>query len=243
MNFNSVYNQILNTFPTKYRTQIKSRIMFTWNRIYPLIKPGDYIAEIGAGPMLILAKQIKETKVMGLDLTDSQSSLYKKFNIDLRLCDIQNSPLPIKDSSLNIIFLLEVIEHLCMYPHDLFDKIFQKLKPGGYLILTTPNLLRFSNRFRTIFGKSPLINYFEKTPEGSNHIREFVPDEMVYYLKKSGFRILKKELFGITDGNLSLKIFFRLIYLYPNLRNYFLIVGQKIIDNKKTNENLGYPKS
>lgn len=230
MDFNSAYKQMLDFPPREYQEynkRIRNRIRFTWHRISPLINSNSTIAEIGIGPISVLARQLKKAKVIGIDLNNSKLSLSNKFGIDLRVCDLQISPLPLEDSSIDIIMLLETVEHLCIYPNDLFDQINKKLKKEGYLIISTPNLVRFSNRLRVLSGKNPLINYFERTAGGSNHVREFVLDEMVYYLKKSGFKIVKKELFAIPSGNPVLRSFLRLIYLYPNFRNYFLIIAQK----------------
>lgn len=227
MNFNDVYNEILNVLPSKYNIWIKDRIRFTYDKIFPFINSNSTVVEIGSGPISVLAKQFVKAKVIDIDPDNSKSIICNKFGIDLKLSDVQVSPLPLEDSSIDIILLLEVVEHLCMYPNDLFDEIAKKLKRGGYLVVSTPNFLRFSNRLRVLIGKNPLINYFKKTPEGSNHIREFSFDEMIYYLKESGFKIVKKELFGMPYGNPVLRLFSRLIYLYPNFRNYFLIIGQK----------------
>ena len=227
MDFNSTYKQILNISPSEYNIRSKSRIQFTWDKTHSLINSDSTVVEIGVGLMSVLVKQIKEANVIGVDIGNSQLHLCNKFGIDLRLCDIQITPLPLKDSSVDVVFLLETIEHLCMYPNDLFDQIIKKLRKGGYLIISTVNFLRFSNRLRALFGKNPLINYFERTSDGSRHIREFLPNEMVYYLEKSGFKIVKKKLFGIPYGNPFFSGLIRLVYLYPNFRNYFLIIAQK----------------
>jgi 2-polyprenyl-3-methyl-5-hydroxy-6-metoxy-1,4-benzoquinol methylase len=177
--------------------------------------------------MAVLAKEIGEANVICIDITDSNASLCKRYGMDLRICDIQSSPIPIEDKSVDVIFILEVIEHLCMYPSDLLDQIFAKLKSGGYIVISTVNFLRITNRIRVFFGKSPLINFFERTIDGRNHIREFTSDEMAYYIEKSGFKILQKSMFGIPYGTALVSIILRLIYIYPNFRNYFLIIGRK----------------
>ena len=227
MDFNSTYKKILSISPSEYNIRSKPRIRSTWNKISPLINQNDTVAEIGVGSMSILVKETKGANIIGIDIGNSQLNLCNNFGIDLKTCDVQSSPLTLKDSSIDVILLLETIEHLCMYPNDLLEQIIKKLKKGGYLIVSTVNFLRFSNRLRVLFGKNPLINPFEKTVEGTYHVREFLPNEMIYYLKKSGFKIVEKEIFGIPYGNFISKNILKFIYLYPNFRNYFLIIGQK----------------
>ncbi len=160
--------------------------------------------------------------------TSASSPLCKEFGISSHICDVQYSPLPFEDETIDVVLLLEVIEHLCMYPNDLFDQIIRKVRKCGYLIVGSVNLLRISNRIRVLLGKTPLINYFERTVEGGNHIREFLPDEMAYYMKNSGFSIVEKYAFGVIPAKPGILGLLRLMYLYPPFRNYFLLIGKRL---------------
>jgi SAM-dependent methyltransferase len=226
--FNRIYGEILDVSPLEYYSQIKSRILHTWNRISPLIRPSSDVVEIGIGPICVLAKELKNAKVIGVDLNNSHMDLCQRFGIDLRVCNLETTLLPLEDESADIVLLLETVEHLCMYPNDLFGNIFKKLRKGGLLVVSTVNFLRLSNRIRVIFGKNPLTSYFERTEIGENHIREFLSEEMSYYFKKSGFTINAKCMLGIPQGKSFLsKAMESLVYVYPNFRNYFLLIGKK----------------
>ena len=225
--FDKLYQEIVRISPIPYHERIKNRVLYSWNKISPFVHPDDMVVEIGIGPTSVLAKYLGGAKVIGIDIGNSQSTLCNKFGIDLRICNVETSPLPIDDESVDIMLLLEVIEHLCMYPNDLFDEIFKKLKKGGVLVVSTVNFLRFSNRIRVLLGKSPLINYFERSSDGRNHLREFLPVEMSYYLAKSGFRVLEQHLFGVSEGRTVTSALLNLAYLYPSFRNYFMVIGKK----------------
>lgn len=225
--FDLLYDQIVQASNSRFHAISKNRIWYTWTKISPLLFPESRVIEIGVGPMSVIAKELAHSRVTGADIDDWQAPLCEEFNIDLKICDVQNAPLPVDDESIDALFLLEVIEHLCMYPNDLFDNIYKKLRKGGYLIVSSVNLLRISNRIRMIIGKSPLVNRFEKTVDGRNHIREFYPDEMAYYLRKSGFNIKGIYNFGIPGGGALMSVLLRLAYFYSPFRNYFLIIGKK----------------
>ncbi len=60
-------------------------------------------------------------------------------------------------SGFDVIFLGEVFEHL-FQPYPTIKNLITLLNPGGYLIITTPNLANIYNRILLMFGKS-LYNY------------------------------------------------------------------------------------
>lgn len=227
MDFETLYKEIVAVTDSSYHIRIMQRVAYIWERIFPLISSGSTVLEIGIGPMSALVKKLTESEVIGVDLNDAQSALCNKFDIDLKICDIQAEQLPLEDESVDMVLLLEVIEHLCIYPNNVLDDIYKKLKTGGYLVLSTVNFLRVASRIRVLLGKNPLVNYFERSKDGRNHIREFVPAEMAYYIEKSGFSVEKTFLFGIPFGSFIVSNLLRLAYLYPMFRNYFMIIGKK----------------
>jgi SAM-dependent methyltransferase len=227
MDFDSLYEEIVRVTGSSYHSRIKQRMRYTWEQVSPLISSDSTVVEIGVGPMSALVKRLKGAEAIGIDLNDDQSALCNAFQIDLKICDIQVEALPLEDESVDVILFMETIEHLCAYPNKVLDNIYKKLKTGGYLSLSTTNFLRIASRVRVLLGRNPLRNYFEPSPSGRNHIREYVPAEMAYYMRKSGFSIEKTFRFGIPYGPCIVSALLRLAYLYPGFRNYFMIIGKK----------------
>jgi 2-polyprenyl-3-methyl-5-hydroxy-6-metoxy-1,4-benzoquinol methylase len=228
MDFDNIYKEIIEISGTryKYHTEIKPRIKYIWERISDLICSGGTVVEIGVGPMTGLVKQLKNVNVIAVDHVYDQQALCRKFNIELRICDLQTTPLPLDDESVDMILMLEVIEHLCIYPKYVLDEIYRKLKPGGYLVISTVNFLRISNRIRVLMGEHPL-SHFEPSEDGHNHVHEFVPADLTSYMKKSGFIIEATYRFGLTGGSFILSMLLKMAYLYPCFRNYFMVVAKK----------------
>jgi SAM-dependent methyltransferase len=56
-----------------------------------------------------------------------------------------NSFLPFEDGSFNLIYAIEVLEHM-RRPYDFFMEAFRVLQPGGKLIFTAPNTLQLVSR-------------------------------------------------------------------------------------------------
>jgi len=81
----------------------------------------------------------------------------------------------------------EVIEHYI--PHVL-SEINKSLKPGGYLILTTPNIASLFRRLRLILGKQPIYRY---------HVKEYTMPEVLTMLKEAGFKPVEFYYSAVND--------------------------------------------
>ncbi|MEE3239824.1 MAG: methyltransferase domain-containing protein [Pseudomonadota bacterium] len=91
-----------------------------------------------------------------------------------------------EDSSADLILSLEVIEHLKDKPEQSFDdivlfnnsgtaqfsaEILRILKPGGHLVLTTPNTCSYKSIQNASLGLPPMV--FRR------HVREYTRDELI----------------------------------------------------------------
>jgi SAM-dependent methyltransferase len=77
-----------------------------------------------------------------------------------------NSPLPFRSTSFDGVDLVEVIEHIENQP-QLIREIHRVLKPGGVVVLSTPNILNVMSRFRFLFtgfmrGRVRPVHYSRK---------------------------------------------------------------------------------
>ncbi|OGS37416.1 MAG: hypothetical protein A2293_10800 [Elusimicrobia bacterium RIFOXYB2_FULL_49_7] len=86
----------------------------------------------------------------------------------------------------DVIFLGEVIEH-CAFPEDVILKLSDWLKPGGLLILTTPNGSNFSFKlpqFETLWFREKRKKLQEKQfgPEAKDHLFLFTKKSITWIL-------------------------------------------------------------
>lgn len=94
----------------------------------------DYGSGIGTLPG-ILHEAFPEAEMWGADILPRSAEL--KPEIGWIQGDL-NNPLPAADASFDVIVSSEVIEHL-ENPRAMYRDLFRLLKPGGLLIVTTPN--------------------------------------------------------------------------------------------------------
>lgn len=118
-------------------------------------------------------------EVYGLEL--SAPAIKKAKNrISVIRHDLDNF-FPLKDGSFDAVFAGEVIEHL--FDVDKFlEETRRVLKHGGILVITTPNLVSFWNRFRALFGKA-----FIDVNTDKQHIRFFTRASLTKLLESHGF--------------------------------------------------------
>ncbi|SER51770.1 Methyltransferase domain-containing protein [Lentzea xinjiangensis] len=91
--------------------------------------------------------------------------------------------LPVRDAGVDVVANLQVIEHL-WDQEGFLAECRRVLRPGGTLIVTTPNRLTFSP------GQDTPLNPF--------HTRELAPSELDEMLSAAGFRV--DELTGLRHG-------------------------------------------
>lgn len=88
----------------------------------------------------------------GLDLSEHSDP-----NVRTIQCDL-NEPFPVGSGDYDLITAGEVIEHM-IAEGAFLDECHRVLKPGGILVVTTPNLSYLLNRLLIPLGKLPLFVY------------------------------------------------------------------------------------
>ena len=166
--------------------------------------PSPAVLDIGAqiGSLVIYAARLG-MRSSAVDLPDffgkfAQASL--KYGVDYRACDITTDPLPFAGDSLDYVSYLDVIEHHPHSPKRVLEEIRRVLKPGGCVIISTPNQASIYNRIMLLTGRSvadPFDYFFETTAQMTpypGHHREYVRAELQSALGASGFRVLECQV-------------------------------------------------
>lgn len=102
--------------------------------------------------------------------------------------NIETTTLPYGDETFDVALLCEVLEHFTNDPMHALLELRRVLKPGGHLILTTPNVNRLTNVARMISGNNLYDPYSGYGPYG-RHNREYNRHEVHRLLEYLGYAI------------------------------------------------------
>ncbi len=146
---------------------------------------------------------------------------------------------PLPDNSVQLVFALEIIEHL-ISPFHLLSEAYRILGSGGHVVLTTPNVTRIGNVFKLVIGRTPNDRlappgYNNPDDEWRPHAREYAMHELAEMLLQTGFDIAESRFFLGEDtrhcrqsvrqhGINWMKWPF---YVVSHLRGSLLMVGRK----------------
>lgn len=220
-------------------------------RTLEITPPGDAgqrVLEMGAYLQITPALQFKlgygevrgcyygpAGRVENRTVTSSQG---ESFSCAIDLFDAEKDPFPYPDNHFDTVLCCELLEHLPSDPMFLMGEINRVLKPGGHLVLTTPNIASFRALRAILDGYHPgfFPAYIRPSQPGeeveARHNREYTPREMHHLFTDAGFRVTLLETGEFRDVPRPEELWIRHLlerYQLPvNLRgDGIYIVGQK----------------
>jgi SAM-dependent methyltransferase len=158
---------------------------------------GQRLLDVGAFPgHLTVAAHSLGYQVDGLNgRAESAPSLQKladrlgRYGISMVMADVESEPFPFPDRHFDVVLASEIIEHLHFNPYRLLRESFRVLKPGGRILITTPNISRLQNVIRLIRGQNihpQIYGRFNETFSSviaHRHLREFTSFDLAYLLE------------------------------------------------------------
>jgi glycosyltransferase involved in cell wall biosynthesis/SAM-dependent methyltransferase len=120
------------------------------------------------------------------------------FSCEVDLFDAEKDRFPYCDGHFSTVLCCELIEHLPSDPMHMMMEINRILKPGGHLVLTTPNIVSARALSGILQGFHPMLfpAYIRPRESGeveARHAREYTPREMERLFSDAGFEVTLLE--------------------------------------------------
>jgi SAM-dependent methyltransferase len=119
--------------------------------------------------------------------------------------DAEKDVFPYPDGHFATVICGELIEHLFEDPMHMMSEVNRILKPGGHLVLTTPNIAALRGISGILQGYHPgFFHAYIRPAEGTGevdarHNREYAPREIHQLLENSGFEVARLETGEFRD--------------------------------------------
>ncbi len=193
-------------------------------RLVPPGRQGERLLELGANPYFFTL-MLKKLRPYDLSLANYfgpshaherrgtqtiQSVRYGETHVfHYDHFNVETDRFPYDDAVFDVVLCCEIIEHLTLDPVFMLAEIHRVLKPGGRVVITTPNVNRFQNLFGMALGRNLYDPYSGYGPYG-RHNREYTVGEMRELLTACGYTQIDARGVGIHSHTLTRRVAGRL---------------------------------
>jgi len=133
---------------------------------------------------LEMARKLGTSKVFGLDVKD-----YSPEGISFKVADL-NEELPYEDNEFDVVTASQVIEHL-QNTVGFLEEVHRILRPGGYAVISTPNLAAWHNILCLVLGRQPPVAALDK-----DHVRLLTIEGLLGLIRQRGLEVQKVVRIG-----------------------------------------------
>ncbi|WP_406398387.1 class I SAM-dependent methyltransferase [Streptomyces uncialis] len=152
---------------------------------------GDGTAARTAAPLLA------GHRVIGVDWSQDALRRARAHLTDVVRGELTDGGLPLRSGSADAVLFSEVIEHL-VDPDSALDELRRVLRPGGHLMLSTPNLAAWYNRALLLAGVQPVFSevslrgiHGRPGREVVGHLRLYTARALREFVAASGFEVVR----------------------------------------------------
>jgi 2-polyprenyl-3-methyl-5-hydroxy-6-metoxy-1,4-benzoquinol methylase len=187
----------LSSGPDRARRQAR-----TLARVLKTVPGAAVIIDVGCGDGLaaqVAAQRNPGHQFVGVDWSDSALRQAQARGLAVVRAGVEGSGLPLAGASADVVIMSEIIEHL-VDTDSALDEVFRILKPGGSLLLSTPNLAAWYNRGLLALGVQPVFSevslrgvYGRPGTQVAGHLHMFTRRALTGLLAARGFSSIEVE--------------------------------------------------
>jgi len=195
------------------------------------------IVDVGCGDgsaLAVAARQNPGHRFAGLDWSEGALRRAQALGLAVVRAGVAAPGLPVADGTADVVIMSEVIEHL-VDPDGAIAEVRRVLRPGGSLLLSTPNLAAWYNRgllaagIQPVFSEVSLRGVFGRPGRVvAGHLRLFTRRALTEFLTASGFRCVTVAGARYHDVPRPLGPLDRAFCRWPSAASILLVHARKV---------------
>lgn len=133
-----------------------------------------------------LSRPLRErgARVTGLELDEEAAAVARRWCDEVLVGDVETLELPFLPASFDVVMCGDLIEHL-RDPDRFLARVRPLLRPGGRLVLSTPNIANWAIRLSLLFGR---FRYTDRGILDRTHTHLFTRATLLEALRDAGYR-------------------------------------------------------
>jgi SAM-dependent methyltransferase len=193
------------------------------------------ILDVGCGDGFatgVAARRNREHRFVGLDWSATSLTMARQRGLKLLRAELDTG-LPVKSGSVDVVIMSEVIEHL-VDTDSAIEDAHRVLKPGGSLLLSTPNLAAWYNRGLLALGVQPVFSevslrsvFGRPGSQVAGHLHMFTRRALVEFLTAYGFEVVRVCGARYHDVPALLRPLDRVFCHWPSAASILLVQARK----------------
>ena len=127
------------------------------------------------------------------------------FDITLEVANGERDAWPYADNTFDLVTGMEILEHLALDPYHFYAEANRVLRPGGHLLITTPNINSHRGTWKSLNNVAP-YSFGIFVPSGGvygRHNREYAPRELSLIGEAAGFETVRLQTFDVYDRHIE----------------------------------------
>jgi 2-polyprenyl-3-methyl-5-hydroxy-6-metoxy-1,4-benzoquinol methylase len=221
----------------EYWTYHRARLWDSYRRAARLLPEGGSFVSVGAGPGYVESGLARSHGGAGTiidfpETLDAYAAHYAAAGLKAHAIDLTTRPTlaSVVGTNFDLALSLEVVEHLPIPPSEHLAPIVEVLRPGGALLLSTPNAGNLRSALKTLLHRPtlpPAEQAFAVVGHENEgvHRREYMRSEIVEAFERCGLTVTGTGWvsYGRHDG--ADTIFLPIEWLIPRWRLTMAITG------------------
>jgi len=202
----------------------------------PPASPGERLLELGGAPYLfslLLERytgyviEVADEPLPGRPRSGEVTRVDQRSNevhsFEAKTFNVETDEFPYDSESFDIVLCCELLEHLVLDPTHMLTEIHRVLKPGGRLLLTTPNVLVWRHVAALSWRRKNIYGPYSGYGVYGRHNREWTEGEVRQLLHGCGFRVERSEVRDTYRHRLHVRV---LKYLVSSLRDVIFVLAR-----------------